>query len=43
MEARGLIARLPYSEPPAAADYRLTAKGRSLGPALHDWGRSEVC
>ena len=41
MEAHGLITRRPYSEHPPRLEYRLTAKGRSLGPvlkALRDWG-----
>jgi len=42
MEARGLIARRPYSDHPPRLEYHLTNKGRSLGPvlkALRDWGR----
>jgi DNA-binding HxlR family transcriptional regulator len=42
MEARGLIARRPYSDHPPRLEYQLTSRGRSLGPvlkALRDWGR----
>jgi DNA-binding HxlR family transcriptional regulator len=42
MEAQGLIARHLYSEHPPRLEYRLTEKGKSLGPivkALRDWGR----
>jgi DNA-binding HxlR family transcriptional regulator len=42
MEERGLITRHLYSEHPPRLDYRLTEKGKSLGPivkALRDWGR----
>ena len=42
MEARGLIARRPYSDHPPRLEYHLTEKGRSLGPvlkALSDWGK----
>ena len=42
MEANGLITRRLYSEHPPRHDYRLTEKGKSLGPilrALRDWGR----
>ena len=42
LEEGGLIERHPYSEHPPRLEYRLTAKGRSLGPvmqAIRDWGR----
>lgn len=42
MEAQGLISRHLYSDHPPRLEYRLTGKGRSLGPvvkALRDWGR----
>ena len=42
MEARGLLVRRAYSDHPPRLEYRLTPRGRSLGPvlkALHDWGR----
>ncbi|HYT31118.1 MAG TPA: helix-turn-helix domain-containing protein [Thermoanaerobaculia bacterium] len=42
MEAQGLITRHLYSEHPPRLEYRLTEKGKSLGPivkALRDWGR----
>src|SRR5947199_9664064 len=42
MDARGLIARRPYSDHPPRLEYHLTEKGKSLGPvlkALRDWGR----
>src|SRR5260221_7347249 len=41
METSGLIERHQYSEHPPRLEYRLTEKGRSLGPvlkALRDWG-----
>jgi DNA-binding HxlR family transcriptional regulator len=42
MEERGLITRHLYSEHPPRLEYRLTEKGKSLGPivkALRDWGQ----
>ena len=42
IEAQGLITRHLYSEHPPRLEYRLTEKGKSLGPivkALRDWGR----
>ena len=42
MEAHGLIERQKYSEHPVRLEYRLTDKGKSLGPivkALRDWGQ----
>ena len=41
LERRGLVERRLYSEHPARLEYRLTRRGRSLGPvvrALRDWG-----
>lgn len=41
MEAQGLISRAVYSEHPPRLEYRLTDKGRSLGPiiaAMRNWG-----
>ncbi|MFQ6019350.1 MAG: winged helix-turn-helix transcriptional regulator [Dehalococcoidia bacterium] len=41
LEARGIIERIIYSQHPLRAEYRLTAKGRSLEPvldALARWG-----
>jgi DNA-binding HxlR family transcriptional regulator len=41
LEACGLIQRDRYQEHPPRDAYRLTAKGRSLGPvldAIADWG-----
>lgn len=41
MEANGLVERKLYSERPPRLEYRLTDKGRSLGPvmrALREWG-----
>ncbi len=41
LEADGIIERQFYAEHPPRADYRLTQKGRTLGPvlrALHRWG-----
>lgn len=34
LEAEGIVERRFYSEHPPRAEYRLTAKGRALGPAL---------
>ncbi len=34
LEAEGIVGRTLYSEHPPRAEYRLTAKGRDLGPAL---------
>jgi DNA-binding HxlR family transcriptional regulator len=42
LEAEGVVERRFYAQHPPRADYRLTAKGRSLGPVLkvlRDWGR----
>jgi DNA-binding HxlR family transcriptional regulator len=42
MEAQGLVTRRLYSEHPPRLEYRLTEKGKSLGPVLktlRDWGR----
>ena len=42
MEARGLISRRLYSEHPPRLEYRLTEKGKSLGPilkVLREWGQ----
>ena len=42
MEEQGLITRHLYSEHPPRLEYRLTEKGKSLGPivkALRNWGR----
>lgn len=44
LEALGVIERRFYSEHPPRAEYRLTEKGRSLGPvmrALYDWGMAQ--
>jgi len=41
LEANALIERRAYSERPPRLEYRLTDKGKSLGPvlrALRDWG-----
>lgn len=41
LEASGIIARHVYSEHPPRLEYRLTDKGKTLGPilkALRDWG-----
>lgn len=41
MEESGLVERVMYSERPPRLEYRLTDKGRSLGPivkAMRDWG-----
>lgn len=41
LEQNGLVERHSYSEHPPRLEYRLTEKGRSLGPilkALRDWG-----
>ena len=45
LEANGLIERHAYSEHPPRLEYRLTEKGKSLGPvlrALRDWGRQHT-
>ena len=42
LEARGLLVRRSYSEHPPRLEYRLSEKGKSLGPvlrSLRDWGR----
>jgi DNA-binding HxlR family transcriptional regulator len=42
MEAGGLVARRQYSDHPPRLEYRLTDRGKSLGPvlkALRDWGQ----
>lgn len=42
LEARGIITRDVYSEHPPRLEYRLTEKGKSLGPvvkAMREWGR----
>lgn len=39
LEAEGLVERRFYSEHPPRAEYRLTRKGRSLGPALGAFAR----
>ena len=44
LEAQGVLSRSLYSDHPPRAEYRLTDKGRSLGPvmtALYDWGRAQ--
>jgi len=41
LERHGLISRKLYSEHPPRLEYRLTERGKSLGPvvkALRDWG-----
>ena len=41
LEANGLVERHAYSEHPPRLEYRLTDKGKSLGPvlrAMRDWG-----
>jgi len=41
LEAQGVLQRFFYSEHPPRAEYRLTTKGRELGPlvrAMADWG-----
>ena len=42
LERNGLIARRLYSDHPPRLEYRLTERGKSLGPvvkAMRDWGR----
>lgn len=42
LEREGIVAREAYQEHPPRAAYRLTEKGRDLGPvllAMRDWGR----
>jgi DNA-binding HxlR family transcriptional regulator len=41
LEAQGIVEREVYSEHPPRLEYRLTERGKSLGPvikALRDWG-----
>ena len=41
LEACGLVVRRSYSEHPPRLEYRLSEKGKTLGPvlrALKDWG-----
>ena len=45
MEENGLIERHQYSDHPVRLEYRLTDRGRSLGPivkALRDWGQKHT-
>jgi DNA-binding HxlR family transcriptional regulator len=45
LEAAGLVSKELYSEHPPRARYRLTKRGRALGPvldALADWGVANV-
>ena len=45
LEAHGLVERRLYNEHPPRLEYRLTAKGRSLGPvmrALREWGKEHA-
>jgi DNA-binding HxlR family transcriptional regulator len=45
LESAGIIERKLYSEHPPRADYRLTDKGRELGPALKSlkvWGEKHT-
>ena len=42
LEAAGIVERRFYQEHPPRAEYRLTRKGRALGPvlrAMRDWGQ----
>ena len=42
LERNGLIARRLYSDHPPRLEYRLTERGKSLGPvvkAMRDWGK----
>ncbi len=44
LERNGLITRRLYSEHPPRLEYRLTARGKSLGPvvkAMRDWGNQD--
>jgi len=41
LEANGVVERRQYSDHPVRLEYRLTDRGKSLGPilkALRDWG-----
>jgi DNA-binding HxlR family transcriptional regulator len=41
LEANGVVERRQYSDHPVRLEYRLTERGKSLGPimkALRDWG-----
>jgi DNA-binding HxlR family transcriptional regulator len=45
LEGAGVVERVPYSEHPPRVEYRLTPKGRDLGPAVRallDWGLRHV-
>jgi len=45
LEAGGLVERKLYNERPPRLEYRLTGKGRSLGPvmkALREWGKANT-
>jgi DNA-binding HxlR family transcriptional regulator len=45
MEDSGLVHRQLYSERPPRLEYRLTDKGKSLGPvvkAMRDWGTKHL-
>jgi DNA-binding HxlR family transcriptional regulator len=42
LERRGIVARKLYSQHPPRLEYRLTDRGKTLGPvvkAMRDWGR----
>ena len=45
LEEAGIVARDRYSERPARYEYRLTERGRALGPVLQaiaDWGTEHI-
>ena len=45
LEAAGLVERRVYSERPVRLEYRLSEKGRTLGPvlrALRQWGEEQT-
>jgi DNA-binding HxlR family transcriptional regulator len=44
LERWGLVSAVPYSQHPLRVEYRLTPRGRALGPvvrAIADWGRAQ--
>ncbi|HVV10189.1 helix-turn-helix domain-containing protein [Amycolatopsis sp.] len=45
LEADGLVSRHAFDENPPRVEYRLTAQGKSLGPALqllYEWGEQRA-
>jgi DNA-binding HxlR family transcriptional regulator len=45
LEGAGIVERVPYSARPPRSEYRLTPRGRDLGPAVRgllEWGLRHV-